>query len=124
MPSAFATYAGIPLSGLFGLVVLAALHQWLGAPLGPGWGAELWGLAKSGAIMYPAYLAGAVHVRRHNARVEALYAADAEARRALHHDPYPPVERLTDGRRQTTGSLPALHPGASNRFARLDDEEE
>lgn len=123
MPSALVTYAGIPLSGLFGLVLLAALHQGLGAPLGPGWGAELWMLVKSGVVIVPAYLAGAVYVRRHNARVEALYAADAEARRAFHRDQYPAVERITDGRRQTTGSLPALHHGASNG-ARMDDEEE
>lgn len=123
MPSAFATYAGIPLSGLLGLVLLAALHQGLGAPLGPGWGAELWMLVKSGVVIVPAYLAGAVYVRRHNARVEAMYAADAEARRAFHHDSYPTVERLTDGRRQTTGSHPALHRGTGKHPA-LDDEEE
>ena len=124
-------YATVPLGTLFGVVVLAWIHEALGAPLGPGWGAELWTAIKTGALVItPVYVGVAYRVEKHNARVEALYAAHralAESNRVTYDGP---AESLTDGRRLPTGSHPALSSPRAlvvvDRPARQDhpDEEE
>lgn len=115
-------YAVIPLSGLLGLVVVAWVHDKLGAPLGPTWGAELWSLVKSGAFYIALPYAGVVYgVQRHNARVEALYAAHRlhalTTAAAADHDEIRATTSLTDGRHLSTGSYAALQPGASTAGA-------
>lgn len=104
----------VPFGSLLGIVCLAAVHEWLGAPLGASWGAELWTLVKTGAlVVVPTYWGLAAAVSRHNARTEALYAdraAQLERLRAS-YDTHPAAS-LTDGRRPTD-SHPALHPAAS-----------
>ena len=105
-------YAVIPLSSLLGIVLLAAVHQWLGAPLGEGFGADLWSMVKSGVfVIVPTYVGLAIGVQKHNARMEALHADRAHVIPAPAYEH--PAASLTDGRRVPTGSHPALHPGAS-----------
>lgn len=97
-------------------MLLAAVHQWLGSPLGAQWGAELWALVKSGVVIVPAYWGLAVRVRSHNARTEALYAAHRAHLDTLRVTQDTPAGRLTDGRRlgSGTGSHAALHSAASS----------
>lgn len=125
-------YAGIPLGSLLVVVLLAWLHKALGEPLGPGWGAELWTAIKTGALVItPVYVGVAHGVQKHNARVEAIYAAHralAESQRVTYDSP---AESLMDGRRLTpTGSHPALPTRAfvvvdrSARPGHPDGEEE
>lgn len=95
VPSAATAYLVIPFGSLLGLVLIAAVHDKLGAPLGQTWAVELWTLVKSGVVVVPVGLALAGRVREHNARVEALYAA-AE-----------PRPRRIDAR-TTTSSHPSL----------------
>lgn len=123
------------MSTLLGLVLVAAVHQWLGAPLGPLWAAELWSLVKSGVFIVPVYWGLAARVRDHNTRVEAIYADHRAASLQPHHDhaasisaaSHPVAERLTDGRRPITRPV-LLPPSASTSraivVAEPDREEE
>lgn len=125
------------MSTLLGLVLVAAVHQWLGSPLGPLWAAELWSLVKSGVFIVPVYWGLAARVRDHNTRVEALYADHRAASLPpppSHHPAapisaasHPAAERLTDGRRAITRPV-LLPPSASTSRAIVvvepDHEEE
>jgi len=53
------------------LVLIAALHTWLGAPLGPLFASELWGLVKSTLITLVAYGPIGAMVQAANARAAA-----------------------------------------------------
>jgi hypothetical protein len=78
---------GPPLILCAGVVLVAALHHALGAPLGAEWAAEVWSLAKTAIIATTVYTPFAAYVRRNN---EA-------AVRAWEYMPPPPVGKLTRG---------------------------
>lgn len=104
-PSTLLLFGAVPLT-LLALVLVAALHEGVGAPLGPAWGRELWELAKS--VLYvggPVYLPLAVYVRQHNARTEAHVVAAAQHHLPPDRDAYRTIQGHGGPR---TGPHPAL----------------
>jgi hypothetical protein len=84
-------------------VFVAAVHKWLGAPLGERWAEKLWSLAEYGITTLIVYGPFARVVQRQNA-----LAAAAQERKALHpgveddapSDHNPPARRTSHARRR------------------------
>lgn len=83
-----------PLVLTAGVVGVAAIHGALGAPLGPAWAAEVWGLAKTAITAMLALSGAGAYIHGNNRRAWTMAMEEDDGARARRSGRLTPVEAI------------------------------
>ncbi len=123
-PPSMLLMVGLPMGMCLAVVVVAWTHTALGSPLGPAWGAEVWGLAKAGIWATLGSAAFGAWARRQNERALAELRQARREVAALSASRMPVVRQAGPRGAPQTGPHRTLQTGRHRALVEPEVEDE